>query len=178
MARGPKSFDRHVDVVLPTDDVDLDKDYLLTEEEKQEIEDEVRAEIEAARIAVEKAAFRKELKRRLRVEAGLEHAQIQVTIDLAGHSSKIVLDGREYHQGFSYVVPKPVYETLADIMQRTWQHEGTVGGANRDEYRKPRHTVVSNDNQVVNAPSRQNRYAPKVVFPAQNTNTRASLHGE
>jgi len=180
MAKKSKAY---IDVVDPVEEefevggAEENNEFLLTEEECLEIEAEVALEIEEARRTIERDAFRKETKRRLRIAAGLEHAQIQVTIDLAGHSNKIMLDGREYHQGFSYVVPAPVYQTIADIMQRTWQHEEDVGGANRDEYRKPRQTVASADGSVRNAPTRQTNYAPKVVFPAQNVTTRAALHG-
>lgn len=66
----------------------------------------------------------------------------RIRIDLAGHADRIRLDDVIFLHGFDYDVTLPVYATLKDIMARTWEHEDEVGGVNRDQYRRPRSTIL------------------------------------
>lgn len=72
-----------------------------------------------------------------------EEAMEDVLIDVAGHSNKIMVDGVEYFHGYTYRVPYSLARVFQDTMQATWRHEHEVGGANRDEYRKPRNITLS-----------------------------------
>lgn len=63
-----------------------------------------------------------------------------VTIDLAEFTDRIVLDGRIYVQGQTYMVPKRVYDVLTECMFRTQQHEHEISGKKRDQF-KPRMPV-------------------------------------
>jgi hypothetical protein len=65
-----------------------------------------------------------------------------ITLDLAGHSLFIMLDGTVYFHGETYEVPKMVYDTMAEIVSRGWEHESEIGGANRELYRKPRNARI------------------------------------
>jgi hypothetical protein len=65
-----------------------------------------------------------------------------ITLDMAGHAQYISLDGMSYWHGQTYEVPKRVYDTLAEIVSRGWDHEDEIGGANRDQYRRPRHVTL------------------------------------
>lgn len=65
-----------------------------------------------------------------------------ITLDMAGHSDRIMLDGVIYFHGQTYEVPKRVYDVLAETIGRGWEHEDEVGGANREQYRRPRSTTL------------------------------------
>lgn len=65
-----------------------------------------------------------------------------ITLDMAGHSDRIMVDGVIYFHGQTYEVPKRLYDVLQDIVSRGWEHENEVGGANRDFYRQPRSTAL------------------------------------
>ena len=54
----------------------------------------------------------------------------EIEINLAPHSDKIVLDGRQYYHGFKYKFRATVVSTILEIMHRTWAHEREIGGAN------------------------------------------------
>jgi len=47
-----------------------------------------------------------------------------------------------------------------NMMDQAWRHEETVGGANKDAYRKPRRTGLSATRGVTNAPTPQEVLSP------------------
>lgn len=65
-----------------------------------------------------------------------------ISLDMAGHSDRIMIDGVVYFHGQTYEVPKRLYDVLAEVVSRGWEHEDEIGGANRDSYRKPRSTAL------------------------------------
>lgn len=65
-----------------------------------------------------------------------------ISLDLAGHSDRIMLDGTVYFHGQTYEVPKSTYDVLREVVSRGWQHEDEIGGANSDVYRRPRATSI------------------------------------
>lgn len=129
---------------------------LLTEEEMREIEDDIKAEIIAEAKKSEKERYRSEARRRIRVAKGLEEPQVTVLVDIPGFADKIVLDGRPYYHGYTYTVPDSVASCLMDQMDKSWRHEDNVGGANHNEYRKPRNTSLSGKSGAHNVATIQN----------------------
>lgn len=77
-----------------------------------------------------------------------KHETKYIVLDLAGHSDRIMLDGTVYFHGVRYGVPLPVFAVLKEVVQRGWDHEEEVGGANRNAYQKPRDTHVSRGGAV------------------------------
>lgn len=71
-----------------------------------------------------------------------------ISLDMAGHSDRIALDGIVFFHGITYEVPRTVYESLREVVANGWQHEDEIGGANRDQYRKPKHLVMNRHGQV------------------------------
>lgn len=61
-----------------------------------------------------------------------------ITLDMAGHSDRIMLDAVVYFHGITYAVPKSKYDTLRDIVARGWEHESEIGFANRNRNFSPR----------------------------------------
>ncbi len=139
---------------------------LLTEEERAEIEDTIIAEIEEEERERLRAAYKVEAKEKFRREKGLAEEQVTLTIDVAGHAQDIKLDGRPFYHGHTYTVPRSIADTLFDIMGRTWDHEESVGGANQNEYRKPRNTRMLGGRPVTGAPMQSGAQAASV--PVQN----------
>lgn len=65
-----------------------------------------------------------------------------ISLDMAGHADRIMIDGVVYFHGQTYEVPKCLYDVLAEVVARGWEHEDEIGGANRNSYRKPRSTAL------------------------------------
>lgn len=65
-----------------------------------------------------------------------------ISLDMAGHSDRIMIDGVVYFHGQTYEVPKRLYDVLKEVVGRGWEHEDEIGGANRDVYRRPRSTAL------------------------------------
>lgn len=106
--------------------------------------DQVLAARERARKRVEDERVAKALKRveqeeveRLRVEEGLTTGDrvkdeiVDIVMDLAPHSDKIVISGKAYHHGFTYPVARHIADTLREAMSRGWQHQDEIDGKNK-----------------------------------------------
>lgn len=109
----------------------------LNDEEKAAVikraEEQVAKEIKAQE---EEAFFQKALRGARSKHIKSEEMQ-EIVIDLPGHAFHILIDGVEYLHGYTYREPKHKCETLREIMQRAWNHEDDVGGANRAFYHQP-----------------------------------------
>ncbi len=118
---------------------------LLSDEDIQNAKDKAAAEVFAERRKAEIKKIMEEEKARLRrEEAGLTdddimNEEIFVTIDLAEHSSHIMLDGAVYHHGQTYKVRRAVANTINDIQYRGHVHQDQVEGKDRNAaYRRTR----------------------------------------
>jgi len=140
-------------VVAPALDESDIEFKLLTEEEREELLKEVREEIRKEEVKKAKDSFKEKTRRAIRIQKGLEEEQVTMLIDPPGHAKDIRLDSRVFYHGYSYTVPYSVADTLYHVMDRAWRHEEEVGGANSNEYRKPRLTQVSGTGAIVNAPT-------------------------
>lgn len=122
---------------------------------KLSAEDRERVRLKAQKIVAEKykkaaeekllAEYVKEIER----ESIPEQMVFPVLINVAGHSNKIVLDGRTYFHGQVYSVTQAELETLEDIMAQTWRHEKEVGGANFNHYRKPANAILRPGSEIM-----------------------------
>ena len=160
-----KNSKNYVDIEPPLKESD-GVGYLLSEEERAEIEADIIAEIEEEERKKLKDKYRLEAKDRMRREKGLSEEQVTLTIDIAGYSDAIKLSGKPYYHGHSYTVPLSVAQSLYDIMGRTWDHEESVGGANANEYRKPRETRMLGGRAVQNAPQRNDTGGAPINVPS------------
>jgi len=122
---------------------------LLSSEEREAIYEAARRQVESERKEVAKKALMQEALVEARQELEPEQEMLNIKMDLAGHSDKIVIDmgqggGGVYHHGYSYDVPVSVYRTLMEIMARGWAHEEECGSPNRKQYRKPSYIGTMN----------------------------------
>ena len=53
---------------------------------------------------------------------------VNVTIDCAEFADRLCINGQEYFHGYTYEVPRHVYDTLRDIMFRGHLHQSTLDG--------------------------------------------------
>lgn len=52
-----------------------------------------------------------------------------VTINVAPHADRVILDGVNYLAGRTYDMPKAKADSVRDIIAQTWKHEAQTGGA-------------------------------------------------
>jgi hypothetical protein len=153
-------------------------DGLLSEKEREELLAEIMEEVHEEEVKKAKADFKIKARVAVRIQKGLEEEQITFLMDLPGHSSKIRLDNRYFYHGHTYTEPYSVAETLFSTMDLAWRHEESVGGANKDAYRKPRNTGLSLTRGVTNAPTAQEVISPMSagrVGPKVNMTTAKNL---
>ena len=109
----------------------------LTETEKRALYQEalkaVAEEVKAKRSEELLEEYKKIARRELLPEEELE----PVLVDLAGHSTKIVLDGKQFFHGVTYYFSRAQAATIREIIHRGWKHEAEIKGANSNAYRKP-----------------------------------------
>lgn len=65
----------------------------------------------------------------LKTGEGVKDELVTVTLDLAEHSDRIVLDGKAYFHGRTYHdIPRHLADTLREIQARGWKHQDEVDG--------------------------------------------------
>lgn len=131
-------------IELPAHELSLEEKKALYAEAMKEIAKEVK-EKESARLLEE---YKKLARRELIPEEELS----PLTIDLAGHSTKISVDGVDYFQGVTYHLTAAQAATIREIAYRGWKHEREIGGANSNAYRRP-HNLNLSVNDAYNSPS-------------------------
>lgn len=121
--------------------VDVDP-TLLSEEVKQQLRIKARERVNQERQEAAMDAFlAKEVA--LARHAHMPQEELKyISLDMAGHADRIMLDGVIYFHGQTYEVPKRIYDVLREVVGRGWDHEDEIGGANRDLYRRPRSTAL------------------------------------
>lgn len=61
-----------------------------------------------------------------------------ITLDLAEHSDRIMVDGQIFFHGLTYGVPRSLYCVMRETIQAGHRHQDEVDGKlNRNNYRKP-----------------------------------------
>lgn len=141
----------------------LDLDTLLTEAEKKAIRDKAALKIEARDKEEAMAQFLKQEVDRLDLEAHPEIAveMVKYTPHLADFADAIRLDGRTYHHGYSYDVPKSAMAVLMDIEFQTFRHDHEItkqGSTSANFYRRSREMSVSLDTGMAQAGGRPVRF--------------------
>src|SRR5436309_2380210 len=63
--------------------------------------------------------------------------EVSFTLDLAEFADKIVINGEEFHHGFSYTVARHRWDSIREIVFRMHVHEAETKGKNlTSEYRR------------------------------------------
>lgn len=121
----PKAFEERLDFVG------------LTNEEKDAIRERAKAQVAKEQRARAEERFFEETLTEERRKHLPEQQWTEVLIDLPGHAAHILIDGVEFLHAFTYRVTEGQAATIREIIQRAWDHEDEVGGANRNFYQKP-----------------------------------------
>ena len=137
MTKNNKPTSIHDDVQLPRTLSDRLSACSLTDEEKRNILDIAEDEVAKEQHKKDKEAFMQLALKNARGRRDVTFTDEDVLLDLPGHALDIVLDGCAYRHGKTYTVPRVVADQLREAMQRAWDHEDEVGGANRSFYDQP-----------------------------------------
>lgn len=128
----------------------FDETSLLTSEEQDAILAKAREEVrkeradEAMKSFLDKALIAERKKNNVGPK---EEEMVQLLIDLPGFTNALVINNHQFFHGYTYTVPVSKARDMASMMARAWEHENEVGGANRDQYRKPSNQVLRPGNQ-------------------------------
>lgn len=118
---------------------------LLTSEEQQKLREDAAEQARAEAAEAARKAFIAHALEEERAKLHLTEAPeelVPVTIDLPGFADRITLDNHVLKQGQTVTVPLSQYRVIKEIMQKAWDHEEEIGGANRNFYRKPQHKAL------------------------------------
>lgn len=66
-----------------------------------------------------------------------EQELVKILLDLPPFAKNIRIDGRVYHHGAVYEVPRGTHDLMLEIMARGWAHDREVGQPNQDLYVPP-----------------------------------------
>ena len=122
---------------------------LLTDEEIAEIKTKAQ---DKAKLAIKDAAkkelsdkFDKQERHRTDPNEELETVMVDVPgfAAINKNGTGIMVDGTMYQHGVAYTLPRRQAQAVKDIMSLAWGHESETGGANRDVYRRPKNSIVS-----------------------------------
>lgn len=114
----------------------------LSDDEMDELRAKAKATVEAKYKKIAKDKMLAQLIQEIEQESIPEQQVQPLLIDLAGHSNKIVIDGRPYYHGMIYNFTQAEYDGAKEIMANSWRHEREVGGANYNHYHKPANAVL------------------------------------
>ena len=116
---------------------------LLTDEDRESLRQKAKAKITEEQRAAAREDFMVEAEREERAKLLPEEEMVDITLDLAEHSDRIVLDGRHFMNGRTYVVSRKVGDTLREIQGRGWDHQAEIDGKDKNTYRKAKNVVLS-----------------------------------
>lgn len=119
---------------------------LFTAEELAALEAEVINEVSQDLRDEAKERVREQMRAQKRLEmqraVDPDEQLFSLTIDLAPYANYVSLDNVYYMHGTTYVLPKRTYDSIKEIMARTWQHEVSRGNPNANFYQKPRESRI------------------------------------
>jgi hypothetical protein len=58
-----------------------------------------------------------------------------ITLDLAPHANRLILDSVHYLHGGTYTVGQRVYDTMREMIHRGWEHQREIEGKDGNVYR-------------------------------------------
>jgi hypothetical protein len=59
-----------------------------------------------------------------------------ITLDLAPHSNRLIIDSVHYLHGGTYTVGQRVYDTMREMIHRGWEHQREIDGKDSNMYRE------------------------------------------
>lgn len=77
----------------------------------------------------------------------------EITLDLAPHSDRLVIDGTIYFHGRTYTVPQSLFDVMREQQYRGWEHQREIDGKDRDFYRNRANVVLRSGSEGRSAES-------------------------
>lgn len=132
----------------PFEDIDDEAAAPLVDDKRRAaIEREARKIVEDEERKAEEDRILKSALARLRHKDNPESRNndiVDITLDLAEHSERLVLDGVAYYHGQTYRVTRAKADTMRDIIARGWRHQDEIDGKDlRSHYQAKRQTSLS-----------------------------------
>lgn len=128
---------------------------ILSDKEIAEAKKVARDRLEKAMKEAEKDRLVAEEMERLRREEGKRTGNpdrdelVRVTIDVAEYADRLVINGFEYHNGYSYDVPRHVYESMRETMYRTHLLQRELDDKDLTQFYRDRSRFRANDGPVL-----------------------------
>jgi hypothetical protein len=117
---------------------------LLSDADREAVRARARTAAEAEKkTEAEKAYYEQALEEERRALEPQKEMR-DIVIDLAPFAKSILIDGRQYHHGMLYRVPREVFDQIQEIVARGWAHDEEVGEPNRKYYQKPMYVGTGN----------------------------------
>lgn len=123
---------------------------ILTDKEIAEARRIARERVEKALKEAETERIIREEMEALRREEGKRTGEVDkdepvsVTIDCAEFADRLRINGQEFFHGYTYDVPRHVYDTMRDILFRGHAHQATLDGKDLATfYRRKAEPVLS-----------------------------------
>jgi len=123
---------------------------ILSDKEISEAKRVARERVQKALHDAEKERIIREEMEALRREEGKRTGKVdldeavKVTIDCAEFADRLRVNGQEYFHGYTYDVPRHVYDTMRDIMYRGHLHQSNLDGKDlANFYRRKNEPVLS-----------------------------------
>ena len=124
---------------------------LLTDEERLAIQERAAAKVREDEKKVAEKLYLEQCIRDEKVKANPDEEIVEVMIDVPGFADRITVDGVVFLHGSTYKVSVAKQRSLAEQMSNAWRHEEMTGGANRQEYHKPRNFVMNGTGTLLRA---------------------------
>ena len=61
--------------------------------------------------------------------------KFKITLDLAPHSNRLIIDSVHYLHGGTYSVGQRLYDTMREMIHRGWEHQREIDGKDSNTYR-------------------------------------------
>ena len=71
-----------------------------------------------------------------------------ITLDLAEHSDRLVIDSTTYFHGRTYTVDKVTYDTMREMVHRGWEHQREIDGKDMNTYRAQANIQLKPDSVI------------------------------
>jgi hypothetical protein len=107
---------------------------ILTDEEIARAREIARERVSKALKEAETERLIAEEMQRIKAEEGKRTGQVdldetvEVTVDLAEFAAKLTINGQDYWHGYTYTVPRHVFDSMRDIMFRGHLHQNALDG--------------------------------------------------
>ena len=123
---------------------------LLSDEKKHELRQKAKAGIREEQEDDAAAAYLAKVEEEERRKLIPSETMVEITLDLAEHSDRLVIDGAHYFHGRSYTVPMSVALTMREMASRGWDHQAEIDGKKKDTYRKAKNLTLHPVHGIIN----------------------------